>query len=194
MKRGILTIILAVGSLCLLPAKESNLSFRFGAKGGLSFTNVHMSGGYKHDGYRSEHFGVFTEVMNKNIFHFFLRGSIHYSQRGVEYQNQRTRNKYIEIPIQLGYKLPLVKNISAYALAGPSLHFRTYGNGYIKGFPSERWNTRKVGTGVDAGIGVELFKHFQIEAQYQQGITPDYKSNTNSAHNQSILVSLGLVF
>lgn len=194
MKHLLCIVSMVLMGLSGVHAENSNLSFRFGAKGGISYTDVKMSGGFSHDNTQRTHWGAFAEITNKNIFNFFLRGGINYTKRGFKYQNQITENRYIEVPIQLGYKLPLVRNISVYGVAGPSAYFRTYGNGYIKGFPSERWNVKKVGAGLDLGAGVELFNLFQLECQYQYGLTPDYKSANNTARNQSLLLSLGVVF
>ncbi len=175
-------------------SQKSDFTFRFGAKGGLAYSDLSSSGGYNYSQYRGYLLGAFTEVSKSDLKNVFLRGGVNFSKRGVKYQNEETTNQYVEIPVQIGYKYPAFSFLNVYALAGPSVHFRTYGNGYLKGFGDSYRTTQKVIAGAEANVGLELFKHIQIEGGYQYGITPDYKASGYSAHNNSFVVTVGLVF
>ncbi|MFT4072980.1 MAG: porin family protein [Dysgonamonadaceae bacterium] len=174
---------------------DSKISFRFGVKGGKSRSDAQITGGYDLNHYKGYQLGAYTEITKSDINYFFLRGSILFSKRGLKYLKEETTNQYIQIPVQLGFKYPVVKFASVYAVAGPSANFRTYGSEYIKGFsPNDRWYTKKFVLGTESGVGIEFFKHIQVECSYQYGLTPDYKSSGNTARNSSLLFSAGIIF
>ena len=81
-----------------------------------------------------------------------------------------------------------------YALVGPYVDFRTYGNGYLKGNGDNSIHSLNVSTGFQGGIGLEFLKHYQIECNYQLGLLPDYKGGSLSGKNSAIMVTLGLAF
>ncbi|OJU53524.1 MAG: hypothetical protein BGN96_09395 [Bacteroidales bacterium 45-6] len=178
---------------------SQDYSFRFGAKVGFNYSDLYSmkdDTGSKYDftAYHGYTWGAFAEMRKESLENLFLRGGVNFSKRGVGYGNNETTNQYIEIPIQLGYKCKVASFLNAYALAGPSVQFRTYGNGYLKGYSNHDKATQKViGVG-EANFGLEFFKHIQVEGGYQYGFTPDYKSSGFSAKNSTFRLTFGLAF
>jgi hypothetical protein len=173
----------------------SQISYRLGVKGGFNNADATTKGGYNISSYKGFLFGAYTELTKANLENLFLRGSVIYSKRGLKYNNSLTTNQYIEVPIQIGYKLPATSFMKIYALAGPSVHFRTYGNENMKGFSTgSKWYTKKVVAGAEGAIGLEFWKHLQLEIGYQYGLTPDYKSSEYEAKNNTLQFSVGLIF
>lgn len=78
-------------------------------------------------------------------------------------------NDYIEIPLNLKYKigLPIVGNIvSPYIFTGPSIAFLTSKED-IQG----ALKNKKCDFAWNFGVGVQLFKHLQVGASYGLGLT-----------------------
>ncbi len=176
---------------------SQDYSFRFGAKGGLNHSDLKSGGGYDYSLYHGYIVGGFTEVRKSTITDFYLRGGVNFTKRGVIYKTNstdQTTNQYLEIPIQLGYKLKVTSFMGVYALAGPSVQFRTYGNGYLKGFGDHNRKTQKFIAAGEANVGLEFFKHIQVEGGYQYGFTPDYKASGFSGKNNTFRLTVGLAF
>ncbi|MBP1618326.1 MAG: hypothetical protein H6Q14_2153 [Bacteroidetes bacterium] len=191
MKKAILSLsFLFVFAL----AYSQDYSFRFGAKAGLNYSDLKSGGGYDYSLYHGYTVGAFTEMRKASLKDFFLRGGVNFSQRGVTYSKEETVNKYLEVPIQLGYKYKATSFLNIYALAGPSVQFRMYGNAYMKGFSDHEIETQKFIAAGEANIGFEFLKHIQLEGGYQYGFTPDYKSSSFSGNNSTFNLTVGLAF
>jgi hypothetical protein len=178
---------------------SQDYSFRFGAKAGFNYSDLSTmkdNTGNKYDFsiYHGHTMGVFTEIRKSSLKNLFLRGGVNFSKRGVDYNGIVTTNKYLEIPIQLGYKIKAASFLGVYALAGPSVQFRTYGNAYMKGFSNHDRETQKFITAGEANLGLEFFKHIQVEGGYQYGFTPDYKASGFSGKNNTFRLTVGLAF
>lgn len=195
MKKILLSLAFLVVSLFVLQAQD--YTFRFGAKGGVSYTDLYASGRMNDlhtcHGYT---IGGFAEVYRSDstdLTGLFLRGGVSYSKRVVQYQaKDQTDNQHLEIPIQLGYKLKTFSFMKVYLLAGPYIDFRTYGYGYLRGDNS--WKTQNISGGVQANLGFEFLKHYQIEAGYQFGLLPDYKGSKFSGKNRAFMATVGFAF
>lgn len=199
MKKAILSLSFL---FVFLLTHSQDYSFRFGAKAGFNYSDLSsMKDGsgrkYNFDLYHGYTLGAFTEVRKSTIKDFYLRGGVNFSKRGVVYKTNstdETTNQYLEIPIQLGYKIKVASFLGVYALAGPSAQFRTYGNGYMKGFSDQNRKTQKFIAAGEANVGLEFFKHIQVEGGYQYGFTPDYKSSSFSGKNSTYRLTVGLAF
>lgn len=104
------------------------------------------------------------------------------SGEGAEATVTNLNSDYIEIPLNLKYKigLPIVgKIISPYIFTGPSFAFLT-----SKKAISEFWETKKCDIAWNFGVGLQLFTHLQIGASYGLGMTKAVKF-VNHAHQEA---------
>lgn len=203
MKKIILSLSFLLAFSVLGFAQTSDYSFSYGVKGGLNYSDLYgmrdSDGKYDISIYHGFQMGVFAEMTKANLKDFFLRGSLIYTKRGLEYSGEKTINQYVNIPVQIGYKYKVLSFASVYGLIGPSVQFRTYGNGYLKGIGSESEDSpyayaRNIVAGGEVNIGIEFLKHIQIEGGYQCGLTPDYNSSSRSGKNSTYTVTLGFLF
>ena len=91
---------------------------------------------------------------------------------------------YIEIPINLKYKLGLPaigKIITPYIFTGPSFAFRT-----SKSAIKEFYHAKKSDIAWNFGLGVQLFTHLQVGASYGLGITKAYEVLDSDHQNAGI--------
>lgn len=99
--------------------------------------------------------------------------SVMYAHRTQQWKDannlQSAKSDYIEIPVNLKYKLniPAVKNVIApYVFTGPSFAILA-----SKQDISEFFKAKKCDIAWNFGLGVELVKHLQIGASYGVGMT-----------------------
>lgn len=91
------------------------------------------------------------------------------TSNGTTTTGTRKNSDYIEVPINLKFKLglPIIgKIITPYAFTGPSFAFLT-----SKRAINEALRHRKVDTAWNFGLGVQLFNHLQIGASYGLGLS-----------------------
>ena len=104
-----------------------------------------------------------------------------YVHRSIEGANDDINRDYIEIPLNLKWKigLPIVNNIvTPYIFTGPSFAFLT-----SKEEISEFFKSKKCDIAWNVGVGVQLFKHLQVGASYGFGLTKavEFVGNHQSA-------------
>ena len=120
--------------------------------------------------------------------------SILYSQTGVEMGRQEIKSSYLDIPVNLKWKfgLPMLK---IYAAAGTYVGFRL-GGAKIWEVISDQISSKSFSAGINVGAGVELFRHLQVGATYQLGLTDNYsieKLNI-SGKNRGWQISAAILF
>ena len=99
-----------------------------------------------------------------------------YVRRNSEFLHQnniKDNRDYIEIPLNLKYKLGLPgisKICTPYIGVGPSVSFLT-----SKKAITEAFSNKSVDWAVNFGIGVQLFSHVDINARYGLGLTKAVK-------------------
>lgn len=123
---------------------------------------------------------------------FFQKGD----SRGDDTFTSKTKLGYIDIPITIGYKMPL-GNISVFGNVGPYTSIAIIGKSYFQSGtgPTEFEEThdlefgedmgfyKRFDTGVTFGGGVE-FKQFQVKANYSLGLVDiTYSEFVTSKHS-----------
>lgn len=103
-----------------------------------------------------------------------------YSQRGLAVDKGSMKQEYIEVPLNLKWKmsLPIIK---PYIAVGPYFGFNISGEKVWEAPSSiiDQIKSKSFSTGLNIGAGVELFSTLQIGATYGFGLTKDYKIITN---------------
>ena len=162
--------------------------FKWGVKAGVALNNIHFSEDIKADLVDKDNQAGFTGGLMVEftipVINLGLDASLMYVHRDAieSAQGQKMNRDYIEIPVNLKYKLglPLVsKVLTPYVFAGPSFAFKT-GKSEIEDFVK----SKKCDVAVNVGLGVELFNHLQVSGSYGFGVTKALEytgTNVNAA-------------
>lgn len=94
-----------------------------------------------------------------------------YSQRGFKTGDQSSSLSYLEVPINLKYKISLLSLLGAYATAGPYFSYKIADSK----IPDDWKDVKDSQFGLNFGLGAEILSKVQIGANYQMGITDDNK-------------------
>ena len=139
---GLVLVILMV--FIAVPAKSQ---LKFGVKGGLNISSVHMNSDILKVDMKTE--GTVTSTSMKT--------------------------DYLDIPVNLKWKfgIPLVK---AYLSAGPYVGFRVGGD-KIWNVLGEQIKAKNFSAGLNFGVGAELISHLQVGINYGLGLTDNYSSD-----------------
>lgn len=172
MNKTIISLMVIFAILCTAPMCQAQ--FRFGVQGGLVVSKL----GFDNKMFSSENragwtAGLRTEL-NIPVAGLGVAASVLYSHRNDAFSHESVtfRRDYIEIPLHLKYGLtiPAVsKVIIPYAFTGPNFSFLCDESKDIN------WDNKSFFTSWDVGFGVELARHFQIQATYGIGISEAFK-------------------
>ena len=174
-KLGLLWVVIASFAV-----STANAQFKFGVKGGLNVVNAKFS----KDVIDADNITGFQ--LGPSLEGMFGRGglgfdlSLLYSQKGFKAKDDKVRNDFLEVPLNLKFKLglPLVNPFIAF---GPYAALRITGNENktLKENASlvvDQVKTQSFGAGLNFSAGAEIFDHLQVGITYGWGLTDDYKS------------------
>ena len=176
-KKRLIPVLLV---MMIFVTSTANAQVRFGAKFGFNIASVKFNQDVLNsDNITGFHVGPTLEGM-------FGKGGVGidlavlYSQKGFDSDVDKVKNGFIEVPVNLKFKLgfPLV---NPYIAGGPYVAFRVTGD--------EIWNVRdntsgiidqvkaqSFGAGLNFSAGAEVFNHLQVGLTYSIGLTEDYKT------------------
>ncbi len=167
----IAAITVAVAGVVAQPAAAQ---FRFGPKVGLNVNKLHLSkdmgGSENRAGFNA---GVMVEF-TAPIIGIGVDLSAMYVRRSAQWaeQQQIDRREYIEIPLNLKYKLniPVVNSlVRPFLTTGPSFSFLTSKKSF------EAFRNKSCDVAWNFGFGVEVLKHVQVAASYGIGMTKAFQ-------------------
>ncbi len=192
MKRVYLLILVLVAWMAI-PAQAQ---FKWGIKGGANISSIHFSDlpeTFSTDNLTGFHIGPTIELMAPFIGLGF-DASILYSQTGMEIGTQTVKSDYLNIPVNLKWKIG-IPAVKVFAAAGPYVGFRL-GGGKIWDVLSDQIESKSFSAGLNIGAGVELIQHLQISATYQLGLTDNYsiKKLEIDGKNRGWLISAAILF
>jgi hypothetical protein len=162
---------IALVSFMALVIAPVNAQISFGVKGGVNISSVHFNGDFlSPNNITGVNIGPMLEVMVPYVG-VGVDAAILYSQKGMENLDA----DYIEIPVNFKWKfgLPIIKG---YFAAGPYAGFKIDGSQIlsIPGKISSELKTKSFAAGVNAGLGVEVFRRIQVGFNYGLGLTNNY--------------------
>jgi hypothetical protein len=165
--------------LILFVTVPVNAQLRLGIKGGLNIANVTLSSDivkpYNVTGF---HIGPLVELISPIGLGF--DGAILYSQKGIDIGDETIMTDYLEVPVNLKWKLqlPVIEHVcKPYAAAGPYAQIRLSEEKSTWKNIKDQIETQSFGAGVNLGVGVELFSILQVGFIYGIGLTDNYSVN-----------------
>ena len=170
--------------------------FKWGIKGGANISSIHFSDlpeTFSTDNLTGFHIGPTIELMAPFIGLGF-DASILYSQTGMEIGTQKIKSDYLNVPVNLKWKIG-IPAVKVFAAAGPYVGFRL-GGGKIWDVLSDQIESKSFSAGLNLGAGVELIQHLQISATYQLGLTDNYsvKQLKIDGKNRGWMISAAILF
>lgn len=197
--KKIFSIVLVTVALVAAPAVNAQL--RFGAKVGANFSNLSWSNAKSLD-FKGTSLTNFTGGVTAEwifIAGFGVDASVMYTAKGTQYEisdnvvgdvasaayenifgtkdGVKNTVHYIEVPINLKYKLQLPgveKIVAPFIYAGPSFAFKVGES--IKGLGETVKNSgdiiknKNFDVALNLGIGIEVIKHVNLAVQYGWGL------------------------
>jgi len=166
MKKLILTI-------ALLCATAAQAQLKFGVKAGMNLSSNSVDDAIvgttvlQTESYNGFMVGPTLEIMLPFIG-MGVEASALYSQKGIAFENfGKATVSYIDIPLNLKYKIGIPKLAGIYAVAGPYLSYSF--PGAISGSAIQSIDTKTFDLGANFGLGVELLSKVQVGANYSFG-------------------------
>lgn len=166
-------MLFVVIAVALMSTTATAGGFRWGIKAGMALNSIHFDKSAWEDVKSTDNRAGFTGGLMCEftipIINLGVDASLMYMHRSDKFGEDSKNRDYIELPINLKYKLslPVVnKVVIPYLFTGPSFAVLAGKTEIMEGLKSKRcdvaWNF---------GVGVELFQHLQVGASYGLGIT-----------------------
>ena len=171
MKRVKYLLVIAV----LFSVSAVNAQLRFGAKGGLNIAKAEFNkDAFRSDNVTGFHVGPTIEAMfGKGGLGF--DAALLYSQKGFYSDDETVRISYLEVPVNLKFKLGMPL-INPYVAAGPYVGFRVSGDEPWNVGIKEQIKAKSFGAGLNFSVGAELFDKLQLGLNYSWGLTDNYET------------------
>ena len=191
---------------------------KYGVTAGVNSNSLTSFGGDARTGF---HAGLKTEIdFNEKLYvnAGLMLTSKPWCGLGISYLNKninissKATPYYLEIPVHVGYKLPVAKNVKIFGEAGPYIGIGLFGSGssiveqYDEGFknlieskthdledPFKHNYQKRFDWGLGGNIGVELFNHYQLSVGYDWGLKEILGKNT-SMKNKTFMISASYLF
>lgn len=180
---------LIVAIVAIFSFGYASADFRFGIKAGLNFSKLDMKNlqqvesSLKDKGNRTGWMAGIMGEFTIPIVNIGMDASILYARQNIDNNTLYENKDFIDIPINLKWKIgiPVVKNIiSPIIYTGPDFLFALN----KQTFKDIQSKTCEVGWNI--GLGVELFKHLQIEAGYCIGLNNVINFTDQYIHDMGI--------
>ncbi len=225
MKKILFLTIFSALAIFSTYSQENPLSL--GIRGGMNLSNL-SNEGPDMDARVGYQFGIVGEYDLSN--NFFLNGSLNISSKGAKYKVEGSMDfngdgledrgsikstwnaTYLELPVLVGYKIPVSDNFAVKFMAGPYIAYGIGGKISSKANVSQqnsddtytKYNeTDKVDTfsdstlkRFDAGlVGAVAFEYskFTFTIGYEYGLA-DISQGANSIHNRNAFATIGYTF
>lgn len=183
-----LTTLLTVIVLALCFSFQADAQFRFGLKAGLNVNKLNFNESVFDSDNRAGFTGGLMVEFTVPLVGIGADLSAMYVRRDAEWMAEngvsRSNRDYIEIPLNLKYKLgiPVISHIIApFVTTGPSVSFLT-----SKRAIGEAWTNNKVDWAWNFGLGVQLVNKLQIAASYGLGLTNTLHAIGKNENNAGI--------
>lgn len=200
-----LTIIAVM--LIVSAAAFGQSKFKFGVTGGMNLSKMDFKV-ITSDSKIGWNAGFIGELSIANNFYGNL--SLLYSNKGYKLEEKDEGDKfitkqqanYIEVPLHIGYKLPVAENISILGEAGPYAGFLVnakwkeediYDGEKHKDSASNKDEFKKIDVGLGIKAGIEFSQRIRLTVGYDWGLANLSKDGFKT-HNRNFNVGMVLFF
>lgn len=187
MKKSLQRIVL-FALMAIATGLAAQAQFRFGIKAGVAANSLHFDkstfDASNRCGFTGGVMAEFTVPLigigaDASVLYQYRASKVSGDVNGIE-TSQKMRGDYIDIPVNLKYKLalPAISNIICpFVTTGPDFSFLL-----SKKNVSNALSDKTFDFGWNVGLGVELVRHVQVAASYGFGIT-NHASGDNALYD-----------
>ena len=102
----------------------------------------------------------------------------------------RFNEHYLSIPLLFDYGYEINRNARIFIFAGPAASFRLYADPSESGDNGpKRWDVR-----LGAGVGMDIYRHWRIQAGYDYGLLDRSKSEGTKLHFHNVRAGITYLF
>lgn len=161
---------------------SASAQFRLGIRGELGVNK--LSANYK-EMFSTENMNGFKvgpafEFMLP-VANFGIEGAILYSNDKMKVKDFSSSNlfdditsHYLDVPVNLKYKVGLISPIKVFIAAGPYVNFLLAGDEFTYTDIKDKVKAKTFQAGLNVGIGTEILNKVQLGANYRLKLTDDY--------------------
>ena len=149
---------------CLALAIPAQAQIKFGVKGGLNVSKLHLSEETFKSDNRTGFFIGPTAEFTLPLLGLGIDASAMYNQFGVDSEEGTSTKKSIEIPINLRWTVGFSSLIGAYVAVGPQFGFNVGDKSITTDY--EDWDFKTAQLSVNIGAGATILNHLQVSANY----------------------------
>jgi hypothetical protein len=177
---------------------------RLGIKGGVNFANMSFSSSgmnFSPKSITGFHFGPVAEFQLQNSLYF--NTGLLFSLKGFKFEAQSVsatdKLNYLEIPLNLAYKLSINETSDFLIQAGPYLGYALHGTEKVNGESTNiafgDGGMKRIDYGIGIGAGVE-FSSIVVSVNYEFGLANlnDDSTTEGTVKNKVFQISLAYMF
>ena len=180
-KKTILFFAIVALSMISVPSFSQ---LKLGLKGEVGINKPSFSGKmFKVENMNAFKVGPTIEFMFPAVG-FGIDGSILYSNEKMTVKDFKgdkslfeVANHYLDVPINLKYKIGIISPLKVYLAAGPYVQFRVGGEEFDWEELLEQFEDKTFQAGVNLGFGAEIIERVQLGFNYRLKLTDDYSVN-----------------
>lgn len=162
MQKGKRVILMFMTAVMMLPVMAQHVEF--GAKVGLNTTKFTLSKDLISKTNQTGFFVGPTVKIGLPIVGLGLDAAVLYDQRDAKLDDTKVSQRSINIPVHLRYSVGVGKIASIFAFAGPQIGFNVGNKDFS--LNSFDYQLKSSNFSVNLGLGVTLFKHLELGANY----------------------------
>ena len=152
---------------CAMFVLPASAQIRFGFKGGVQVTSLKVSNHLLDSENTAGFFMGPTAEFTLPIVGLGVDAAALYTQSGCKvkegHEGSTEQSKSIELPVNLKWSFGLGSTLGVYLAAGPQFGFNI-------GEP-DKYDSKKCVVSANLGGGIKLFRHFQVGANYNWGLS-----------------------
>ena len=84
---------------------------------------------------------------------------------------------YIDVPVNLKYKMGIISPLKVYLAAGPYAQFKVAGDEFKLDVITDKVEEKKFQAGINLGLGADVINRVQVGFNYRLKLTDDYSVN-----------------
>ncbi len=153
---------------------------RFGLKGDVGLNNPTLTDNKLEVDYLNTfRLGPTVEIMLPGM-NFGVEGSVMYNNNRMDVRHKdfstpvKVTNHYIDIPLNLKYKIGLIDLVKLYGVAGPYARINIDSDKIKFSEVSDRVKAKAFEAGINLGVGAEVFSKFAVGVNYGISLTDNY--------------------
>ncbi|MDO5522560.1 MAG: porin family protein [Bacteroidia bacterium] len=96
------------------------------------------------------------------------------NEEGIRSMVEDISNHYIDVPLNLKYKIGLISPVKVFLAAGPYANFRLAGDEFKYASFRDKVEAKKFAAGINLGVGAEVIDRVALGLNYRMKLTDDY--------------------